>query len=333
MTRHQFSIAYDGADRSDVHAMDVESLGPALIGFGRLIREANTEFNGDKSRANVHVVSDFEHKCFQINLETIVTYYEQLKGLLGDSEAKTAKDILEWLGIILGTPALTFLGYLRLRRGRPIDESREFVDQNGEGMVSVRFEGEQNHVEVHQHVYQLGENQRALNATKNAVSPLGQDGFDRITLRNGDKVEEVVGADDAEAILASCNIAKSDEKEEDEPEIVTAWLSVYAPVYDEKADKWRFTLGADHVYVDISETTIARDALQRGGALANDTYQVRMEVRRPKEATRKAGKPNYKILEVLRFIPAERPAQQTDMGDQLAPDEQEGQNEGPIEEG
>ena len=98
VSKTSFTIAFDGDERSDDHTMDVELLAPALLGFGKLIREANTEFNGERAKANVRVISDFEHKCFQINFETVLTYYEQVKALLETSDAQSAKNILIYKG-------------------------------------------------------------------------------------------------------------------------------------------------------------------------------------------------------------------------------------------
>lgn len=53
MSRQFFSVADSGRARTDDHSIDVETLTPALMGIGRLIRLANSEFNGDKSYARV----------------------------------------------------------------------------------------------------------------------------------------------------------------------------------------------------------------------------------------------------------------------------------------
>ena len=55
--------------------------------------------------------------------------------------------------------------------------------------------------------------------------------------------------------------------------------------------------------MDISETTIASKALERGGALINDTYRVKLEIQQVKTS---AGnfKNKYKIKKVLEFHPA-----------------------------
>jgi hypothetical protein len=107
VSRHEFSVAYDGTalvTTSD-HSIDVQALAPALLAIRKLIREANSEFNGKKSTAKVLVVSDFEHKCFNINFEVVLSWYQQLQTLLGDDTVKTAKDVLEWLGLLGAPPA------------------------------------------------------------------------------------------------------------------------------------------------------------------------------------------------------------------------------------
>lgn len=75
MSRKEFSVAYSGKAREEDHSIDVESLAPALLAFGKLIREANSEANGKSATSKVFVISDFEHKCFNINFEVVLTYY------------------------------------------------------------------------------------------------------------------------------------------------------------------------------------------------------------------------------------------------------------------
>jgi hypothetical protein len=168
VSKHEFSIAYDGealADAGD-HSIDVQTLAPALLAIGRLIREANTEFNGKRSTAKVLVLSDFEHKCFNINFEVVLGLYEQIKNLLSVEHVKTAKEVLEWLGL-LGFPVsvtgvLSYLGYLKWKDGRKVAEVTPLRDADRAGFVEVRVEGDGNAVHVHNHVYKLSENARAL---------------------------------------------------------------------------------------------------------------------------------------------------------------------------
>ena len=168
VSRHVFSVAYDGKALTDgqAHSIDVQALAPALLAFGKLIREANAEFNGKKSTAKVLVVSDFEHRCFNINFEAIIGLFEQIKTLIGSADAKSAKDILQWLGL-LGVPGLgtlTYLAFLKLKNGRKVTIKEPITDTDKSGTVKITFEGTVESVEVHNHIYNLSENPKALRA-------------------------------------------------------------------------------------------------------------------------------------------------------------------------
>jgi hypothetical protein len=317
VSKHEFSIAYDGPTlaTSDVHSIDVQALAPALLAFGKLIREANAEFNGKKSTAKVLVVSDFEHKCFNINFEVVLSLYEQLKTLLASEPVKTAKDVLEWLGL-LGVPtgALSYLGYLTWKNGRKV-EVTPVSDSDPTGIVVVKVNGDSNSVHVHNHIVRLSENPRALRATRDAFLPLGQDGFDNVKVRQGDAVVEEINAAEVEAIVKSCaqGIEEAKETEAPEVEITTAWLSVYSPVFDAAAPSWRFRLGRDVIYADITETDISKQALERGGVNVDDSYQVKLEITIETDAQGVKRDPTYRILEVIRFVGAEPPHRQTSL--------------------
>jgi hypothetical protein len=319
MSRQKFSIAYSGRERPDDHAIDAEALGPALVAFGRLIREANSEFNGKKAAARVFVVSDFEHKCFNINFEVVMSIYEQIKNLLGEDHITTAKNVLEWIGLLkpiaAGGIGISYFGYLKWKKGRKVVSSTTLTDQDKSGLVNVRVDGDNNPITINQHVYNLSMNPKALKATRDALSPLGQDGFDNIEMREAGQLIDRIEPEQIDAILSSCNTGLEEIGEEaPESEDTPAWLSVYSPVYDQKADKWRFILGHEVIYVDISETEIAKDALARGGALAEDSYYVRLQISTPKDKKGKAGKPSYKILQVIKFVGA-RPMSQGSLFD------------------
>lgn len=310
MSRQKFSIAYSGADRTDDdHSIDVEALAPALMAFGRLIREANNEFNGNRATAKVLVVSDFEQKCFNINFEVVMSIFEQIKTIIGDDKVSTAKDILEWIGIlkpIVATGAgVSYFGYLKWKKGRKVVSATTMTDRDISGFVRVTVEGDNNPITVHNHVYNLSVNPKALKATRDALSPIGQNGFDKVEMRESGQIVDRIEPDEVDEILWSCSKGLEEIGEEaPEVEEVSTWLSVYAPVYDVKADKWRFKLGNEPVYVDISATQIVKDALARGGALVDDSYFVRLQITTPKDKKGRLGKPAFKILQVLRFIAA-----------------------------
>jgi len=136
---------------------------------------------------------------------------------LGAEHVKTAKEVLEWLGL-LGFPVsltgvLSYLGYLKWKNGRKVIEAKPLTDADSAGMVEVKIEGEHNSVQVHNHVYRLSENPRALRATRDAFLPLGQDGFDNVKVREGDAVVEEIDWSKVEAIVKSCNVGIEESKE------------------------------------------------------------------------------------------------------------------------
>ena len=76
------------------------------------------------------------------------------------------------------------------------------------------------------------------------------------------------------------------------------------PVYDEKAERWRFRFG-DHIeYFDISKTTIAQDAIRRGGALMDDAYKVKAKLVQSRTQSGKISN-RYSVVSVEDFKPAE----------------------------
>lgn len=299
MSRYDFQVAYEGADRRS-HSMDVQQLAPALLAFGKLIREANTEINGKRAQVKVLVVSDFEHKCFNINFEVLQTIFQTLKTMLQDEDVKTAKEILEWIGLAVAGSGLGLFGYLKWKNGRKVTNVQTLRDVDKAGMVSVQVEGDHNPVTVHNHVYNLSENPKVLDAVRETLAPLDDPEIEELQFRKGDKPIVTITEQDAREIAASADVAIEESKLLDEPSVVTAFLRVYAPVFDERAKYWRFHYGQEHIYADISETSIAKDAVARGGSFVDDLYKVKMEI--SQHITKSEQIRNeYKILKVLSF--------------------------------
>jgi hypothetical protein len=173
-------------------------------------------------------------------------------------------------------------------------------------------------VQVHNHVYKLASNPKALRATRDAFLPLGQDGFDNVKLRHGDALVQEIDAEEVAAIVKSCSTGIEEAKEPQEPEVevTPAWLTVYSPVYDPNALTWRFRLGKDIIYADITSTAIAQQAILRGSAGVEDAYQVKLEITTEFDAQGERKEPRYKIIEVIRFVEAEpRPRQSSFLND------------------
>lgn len=308
MSKIAFQVAYDGPKLAE-HGMDVYSLAPALLAFGDLIREANSLVNGNKAKVSVLVTEDFEHKCFNISFEILQTIFEQAKSLLSDDDVKSAKDILEWLGLLGGPAAAGLLTYLRLRKGRPIESVTQLESPAEGGNVAVKFQGDHNNVVVHQHVYRMGEDPKIRSAASRSLAPLESDGIDEMRSEKDGETILRIRKEEAADIRLSC-VAHSGEEETFEPQIVTAHLKVFAPVFEEDAEGWRFDYGGKQIYANIAETQIAAEVLRRGYVGVGDVYRVRMEITEHKTKTGQYRN-DYKILEVVEFLPATRERQLT----------------------
>jgi hypothetical protein len=146
--------------------------------------------------------------------------------------------------------------------------------------------------------------------------PACQEGFDNVKVKEGSEVVGVIDWAEVESIVASCNVGIEESKEtEPEIEVTTAWLSVYSPVYDLAAPKWRFRFGKEIIYADISETNIAQQAMERGAVGVDDAYLVRLQITTEVDSQGRKKEPEYKILEVLRFVPAQPAARQGSLFD------------------
>jgi hypothetical protein len=302
VSRRVFQVAYHGED-ADYHSMDVDVLAPALTAYGKLIRESNFQINGDKAKVKVFVASDFEHKCFQITFELVQTIIHHIKDLLHDDHVQTAIELLKTIGVVRST-GLNLFDFLKKKDGRKIESVTP--DAKRVGDVIVKFEGDGNTVHITQNVFQLAENKKVLEAVEGAMTPVEQHEANRLEFREADQRTADYDQEAIRSIIKSCaagpdvNVVKLDKPKS---ETVTATLYVYSPVFDEKAPNWRFLYRKKPIYADISETSIAQDAIRRGGSFINDRYRVRMEVTASETSD---GAAHYKIIKVLDFTPAEQ---------------------------
>ncbi len=113
MSSDQIRLRYDGPALAN-HSIDVDDLAPALLALGDLCKLTNKKFNGDRTSVKVVVNADLEQNCFELYLELLQTLTEQAKSIIKDDDIASAKEILEWLGIIAAGP-LGLFAVLKIR--------------------------------------------------------------------------------------------------------------------------------------------------------------------------------------------------------------------------
>ena len=295
------TVRYDGPALSG-HQMDVSDLAPALIGLSELYKHANAKFNGSKAAVKVLIATDTEHQCFQFDIQVVQSLWDQAKTLLKDTDIVSAKELGEWLGLIGGGGATSVYGLFKLLKwldGRKINSS-ELKIESGLDSTTITVIGSSNSITVYPRTLELAGDQTTLKNVNKVIKPITKDDYDSLEFEHGDEIE-MISSEDAGRIT---HTVKSDAEEQfDEPQVVSAWITVYAPVYDPAAKSWKFKFGESHYYMDISDTNIAEDAMDRGGAFIDDTYFVRLEIRQEHPSSGRI-KNHYKIMEVLDFKPA-----------------------------
>src|SRR5665213_2022960 len=222
MSTINFQLAYDGEDVRG-HTMDVQELAPALLSLGNLIRDANSLVNGDKAKVRVFVQSVLSH----------------LSDFIKDDHVKTAEDLLIWLGLIGILPAGGVIGFLKWKRGREITSKTIISDVTHEGEVRVTT-GDGSSVTINQNIYHLSQDRKIRESVAGVFAPLGKPGIDTVRFSSSPD-EPVISYDreSAEAIIQSSGVTDPD-KILLEPQKIIAHLRVHSPVFDPKADRWRF---------------------------------------------------------------------------------------------
>ena len=310
MSSDQVRVRYDGPALAS-HSMEVTELAPALLAIGELCKIANRKFNGNRAAVKVLVNTNLDQNCFEFNLILVQTIFEHAKSLITNDNVASAKEIIEWLGIIVpiaGAPwgLFKFVNFLRNRK----INSKKLINKDGINVMQISVEGENNIVNVYPQTAELLENPQTVKNVQKIVKPLASDGYETVEFEYKDGSVEQVSKEEAKEILEmhSYRTMESIEKSpqisiEKSPQVLEVCITVHSPVYQKDIKNWKFKLFENHATIDISETDIAEKAIARGGALVNDRYKVKLEITQTITPSGRT-KNRYKIKEVIEFIPA-----------------------------
>ncbi len=305
MSKTQIQIAYE-SDDPNVHTMDVEQLAPSLLAIGNLCKRVNAIANGDKATVRVLVESDFENKCFLINLQIVQDIYSHVQSLLHNQEVKTAKEILEWLGLLEGVlGGFGLFEYLKEKKGRSIES---FETSDKDGTIKLKFEGDNNSITITQNVYQLSQDHTVIAAAKSVLQPTQTHGISSVDFKEkGRTITSISKSEATEIITKEIPLALTSESQL-APQIIDARLIIYAPVFNQGSKVWRFIYSDRIIQVDISDSGIAEDLLRRGGLQIGDAYFVKLEIT---EIQTEKGKfrNHYRAISFSQFLPAQKGTQ------------------------
>jgi hypothetical protein len=206
--------------------------------------------------------------------------------------------------------------YLSKRKGSEIEsvtpiapaDETTISTKDSQGTVAVKFKGDSNAIIVNQNVYLLAEDPAIREYATKVVAPLKRTGIETLQFDPEAPIKgETITREDADAIALGRDALKPREEETLPPQPIIAHLQVTRPDFGKDAKVWRFRYDDKTISADISETNIADDIRARGFVRIGDTWRVKLLVTEKRTA---AGqyRNDYKIAEVLEFLPALRQA-------------------------
>ena len=89
MSKKTLYIAYDGPALA-AHEMDVKELAPALLAFSTLFEEANSMFNGDRTKIAINVKGSFKSGSFGIDLSVVQDVFQNVLNFGSKQEVQSA---------------------------------------------------------------------------------------------------------------------------------------------------------------------------------------------------------------------------------------------------
>ncbi len=183
------TIKYDGP-ALEGKSMDVAHLAPALLALSDLVKEANRYANADRAAAKIFVNADIEQKCFELDVQFVLTIWEQAKLLIADDRVRTAKEIAEWIGIIAGAGASSYGLYQLIKRltGKTVKSVVMLRVKDGDNLVEIHIEGEGDPIRVSQAVYELYANTSTRQKALSVLAPLREEGYETLEFYEKDEV-------------------------------------------------------------------------------------------------------------------------------------------------
>ncbi len=293
MSKASFNVLYDGPALANSE-MDVRELAPALLALGELLEEANAVINHGRAQISVQVKASFKTGCFGIELDVVQSLLQQAQSLFAHDSVATAKELLEWLGLIedhagklaAGIGGLIWL--IKKLRGRTISQ----VVLLDNGKVKITLDDE--HFEVEQRVLDLYRQFRVRRALEAVFKPLESEGIDTFAVTDLKQSHRFIEVSKPERHYFKTPEAEAEALSDDEFEVNLQIVSISF----QDGNKWRFNDGASVFYADmLDEAFAAQVAASAASFTKGDILKVKL--RRVQSLAGENFKTEYSVLKVL----------------------------------
>lgn len=286
----RFHVIYDGpAMRGST--IDVRDLAPALLALADVIEQANLTLNPGTAKVALRVNASFKSGCFGIDFSVVQGLLDQALGILHGTPVKSAKELLELLGFVVGTVGAPYYGVLKLikwLRGRQIKE----VVLIDDGRVRVVVDGES--IETELATIELLRNFRLRQALEKVITEqLEREGFDTVAISESPEGGFIV----IEKAERGYFIAPTPSDEQLVDETARANLQVVNVSFKDD-NKWRFSDGSNSFHAAITDDAfLNRVARAEESFTAGDILTV--QLRRRQWISGEAMKSEYEVVQVL----------------------------------
>ncbi|MBC6413663.1 MAG: hypothetical protein GDA45_01830 [Chromatiales bacterium] len=296
LNKEHVRIRYNGPAVQS-HYIDVADLGSSLIALGTLCGMANTRANGEGISTKAMVSANTDQKCFELDLCLYcLSVYAHVKTLLGPNDIATAKEIFKWLGMLRGSPKdIWGLFQVAAYIGNREITHKEETTRNNQKLIELRVKGNNNTIYLALPTDELMKEPKAIQNMQRIAEPVASGDYDNLEFESQRGSSVKITAEDARNILEYSN-----PHETEKTKTIITGLIVYGPVYTKDAKIWKFSYGDARVSVDISETDIAQQTMNRGGTRIGDEYKVELEIRQELTLSGRHSY-HYKILKVIEF--------------------------------
>ncbi|MDK7241751.1 hypothetical protein QP451_01665 [Neisseria subflava] len=293
MSHEKFNVLYDGEALRN-NEMNVQTLAPALYAFGTLLEEANAAINGSRAKVSVNVKASFKTGCFGIELNTFVSLVDLSKSLFTSENIATAKNLLEWLGLVWGTAGITkytgkgLIGLIKWLRSRKISKIETVGDETFKVYVGDEY------YETEKQVLWLYQNHKIHEAFKDVLSPLEQEGIDEFAVTDLEQTSRFMVIKESEVPFFE------PPKEEDEilaDDEVKMNLQVVSLSFEGNY-KWRFSDGNSIFNADVEDEGFLR-LVQSGEVAFAKGDIIKARLHKLQYIKGENMKTEYRILEVL----------------------------------
>lgn len=293
MSKASFNVLYDGPALANSE-MDVRELAPALLALGSLLEEANTVLNDGRAQVAVQVKATFKTGCFGIELEVTQSLLQQAHSLFSNDCVSSAKELLEWLGLIqdnaekfaAGVAGLLYL--IKKIRGRRINQ----VVLLDSGKVRIVLDDAA--IETEEKVLKLYRQYRVRQALEAVLKPLESEGIDTFAVTNLKQTERFIEVTRSERVYFKTPEPESELLADNEFEVNLQIVSISF----QDGNKWRFNDGASVFYADmLDESFTAQVAASATSFTKGDILKAK--VRRVQSVSGEAFKTEYTVLKVL----------------------------------